>query len=73
MVDLSPKGMRFTCGEMIKPGTVVKISAPAFEAIATVKNVRPEPVAHQAVHSVGLSFLAINFGERKGNFLSARA
>ena len=62
--------MRFTCGEMIKPGTVVKISAPAFEAIATVKNVRREPIAEQAVHSIGASFLAIIFGDRKGNFLS---
>ena len=73
MVDLSPKGMRFTCAEMIKPGTVVKISAPAFEAIATVKNARREPIADQAVHSIGLSFLAVNFGERKGNFLSTCA
>lgn len=73
LVDLSPKGMRFTCGEPIKPGTVVKISSPAFEAVATVKNARRESDSDRALHSIGVSFLAIIFVNRKGTFLSTCA
>jgi hypothetical protein len=73
MVDLSPKGMRFTCGEPIKPGTVVKISSPVFEAIATVKNARNEPMSDKSVHFIGVSFLAIIFVNRKGSFFSTCA
>jgi len=73
MVDLSPKGMRFICGELIKPGTVVKISSPMFEAVAVAKNVRRERAAGREVISIGLSFLAIVFGNRKGNFISTCA
>jgi hypothetical protein len=73
MVDLSPKGMRFTCREAIRPGTLVKISSPAFEALAVVKNARREPAADPGSYSIGVSFLAIVFGNRKGNFLSTCA
>ncbi len=73
LVDLSPRGMRFICSEMIMQDSVIKVSAASFEALATVTNSHLEPDDGKELYSVGASFVAVNFGISKGTFLSAQA
>ena len=73
MVDFSPRGMRFLCSEKLTPGTVLKISSQLFEASGTVTNLREEVVDGQGSFAIGVCFLAINFAEPKGIFLSTSA
>ena len=73
MVDISPIGMRFLCGENLPPKTVVKISSRLFEASGAVTNVREEIVAGRKLFAVGICFLAISFVESRGTFLSTSA
>jgi hypothetical protein len=73
MVDISPKGMRFLCGESLPPKTVVKISSRLFEASGAVTNVREEIVAGRMLFAVGICFLAISFAESRGTFLATSA
>ncbi len=73
LIDLSPEGTRFVCGEPIRQGSMVKISAGSFEAIAVIRNIQREPDPGQELYSIGASFVAIKFGDRKGNFLSTSA
>jgi len=73
MVDISPKGMRFLCGEKLPPKTVLKISSPQFEASGAVTNVSEVIAAGRRRFAVGVCFLAISFAESKGTFLSTSA
>jgi len=73
MVDISPKGMRFLCGEDLSPKTVVKISSRLFEASGAVTNIREEIVAGRRLFAVGICFLAISFVASRGTFLSTSA
>jgi len=69
MIDFSPKGVRFTCSEKLAPRTVLKISCRLFEASGTVTNVSEE----LSGYSVGVCFLAVNFSDARGTFLSTSA
>jgi hypothetical protein len=73
MVDISPKGMRFLCGEKLPPKTVLKISSRQFEASGAVTNVGEVIVGGRRLFAVGICFLAISFAESKGTFLSTSA
>ncbi len=73
LVDLSPRGTRFLCSEFIRKGSVLKIRAGAFEALATVTNVRSVSTLEEELYSIGASFIAVSFGGCKGTFLSASA
>ncbi len=73
MIDISPNGMRLLCGKQIKPGTVLKISGPDFKASAKVIHTRPEKVDGKNLHAVGVSFLAVQFENPRGSFLSTLA
>jgi len=73
MVDISPKGMRFLCGERLPPKTVLKISSRQFEASGAVTNVSEVVVDGRRRFAVGICFLAIRFAESRGTFLSTSA
>jgi len=73
MLDLSPKGMRFLGSERLESGTVLKINTPLLTASAIVTNVHQKEKAGQMVYSIGVSFVAVAFGDSKGSFLSVTA
>ena len=73
MIDFSPKGMRFICGERLSPQTVLKISCRLFEASGTVTNVSEEMENAQRYYAVGVCFLAVCFTEPRGTFFSTSA
>ncbi len=69
MVDLSPTGIRFLCPEELAPGAVLKLAGAGFEATAVVKNSRRDG----ELHAVGAAFLAVEFDNPRGSFLSTSA
>ena len=73
MLDLSPKGMRFLCGEKLSPGVILKIEDPLLRASAVVSNLREEEAGGSMAYSVGVSFRAVEFADSKGSFLSVSA
>jgi hypothetical protein len=73
MLDLSPRGMRFLCGERLEPGAALRIAGRLCDAYAVVTNVRPEGLGDEGRYSVGVSFLAVRFNESKGSFLATSA
>ena len=73
MIDFSPKGMRFICGEKLAPKSVLKISSKLFEASGTVTNVSEEMSGKGPCYAVGICFLAVHFAESRGTFFSTSA
>jgi curved DNA-binding protein CbpA len=73
MVDLSPEGIRFICGEKLLPKTVLKIRSSLFEASGAVTNSQEMTVGNRKQYAIGVSFLAVNFVELKGTFISTSA
>jgi hypothetical protein len=70
LIDLSPKGTRFVSSEMIPLGSVVKISAGPFEAVATITNIQQESGSERPPFSIGAAFITVKFEARKGTFIS---
>jgi curved DNA-binding protein CbpA len=70
MIDLSPKGMRFVCEEQLLPKTVLKISSGLLDASGAVTNSQEKVCSGRKQYEIGVSFLAVNFDDSKGNFLS---
>jgi curved DNA-binding protein CbpA len=73
MIDFSPKGMRFICGEKLTPQTVLKISSSLFEASGTVTNLSEEISNGKRCYAVGVCFLAVRFIDPRGTFFSTSA
>ncbi len=73
LVDLSPKGMRFICNEKLLPKTVLKISCSFLEASCEVTNAQMKTTGRDTQYAIGVFFLAVNFAEPKGTFLSTSA
>jgi hypothetical protein len=73
MVDLSPKGMRFICGEKLLPKTILKIKSGIFEASGAVTNSQEKTIGDRKQYAIGVCFLAVNFVELKGTFISTSA
>jgi hypothetical protein len=73
MIDFSPKGMRFLCGEKLAPQTILKIRSRLFEASGTVTNLSEEISSGESCYAVGVCFLAVRFTESRGTFLSTSA
>jgi hypothetical protein len=73
MIDLSPQGMRFCCSKKIPPGTVLKIKSELCDASGTVTNAQKEIVDGQGLYAIGIVFLAVNFIEPRGSFVSTSA
>ncbi len=70
MVDLSPAGIRFECSEELACGAVLKVSGAGFEALAEVKYTSPQT---GDVRAVGAAFIAVEFENPRGSFLSTSA
>jgi hypothetical protein len=70
MVDLSPQGMRFVCEEKLSPKTVLKISCDLLEASGRITNIQENAGGARKTYAIGVFFLAVNFAEPKGVFLS---
>ncbi len=73
MIDFSPKGMRFLCGEEIESGAVLKISCSLFEASGTVSYASEEAAARGECYAIGVRFIAVRFADARGTFLSTSA
>lgn len=73
MVDFSPNGLRFLSSERLARGSMVKIKGPFFDASAQVKNVGQKQIEGQAFFEVGVVFVAINFQQLSGAFVSTSA
>ncbi len=73
LIDFSPKGLRFLCSERLAPQTVLKISSRLFEASGTVTNVSEEAAGVKPSYAIGICFLAVNFSDTRGTFLSTSA
>ncbi|HSW38534.1 MAG TPA: J domain-containing protein [Acidobacteriota bacterium] len=73
MIDLSPNGMRFACKEKLKPKMVLKISGRRLEASGAVTNVREAVCGGEKCYEIGVCFIAVNFKESRGTFLSTSA
>ena len=70
MNDLSPRGMGLLCKEHLAPGTILKISGSKILASAIVTNLREEMKGGRRLYLVGVRFLAVDFEENRGNFIS---
>jgi len=68
MVDLSPAGMRFLCGEELSVGSVIQISSPLLAATASVSQCRK--TRNGESYAVGVKFIAVNFESPSGVFIS---
>jgi curved DNA-binding protein CbpA len=73
MVDFSPKGLRFLSSERLARGSMLKIRGPFFDASAQVNNVRQKEIEGRTFFEVGVIFVAINFQQLSGAFLSTSA
>lgn len=70
MSDLSPRGMGFLCKEYLGPGTILKINGLKMLASAIVTNLREEIKEGRRLYSVGVRFLAVDFEDTRGHFIS---
>jgi len=70
MTDLSPHGMGLLCNEKLPPGTILKIKGQRLLASAVVTNLREEMKERQRLYSIGVSFLAVDFEDTGGYFIS---
>jgi hypothetical protein len=70
MTDLSPHGIGLLCSEHLSPGTILKISGPGLLASGVITNLREEKKSGRRLFSAGVSFLAVDFEETRGYFLS---
>lgn len=73
IVDLSPKGVRFTCCESLKPGTTVKISSAFLKGIVKIVNCQKRARPGRSSYIIGAQFLTVQLAEPKGSFFSASA
>jgi curved DNA-binding protein CbpA len=73
MIDFSPKGMRFICGERLAPQTVLKINSKLFAASGMVTNLSEEISDGKRCYAVGVCFLAVRFTDSRGTFFSTSA
>ncbi len=71
MVDLSPGGMMFLCAEDLPVGYVIQISSPLLEATASVTQCRK--TRNGESYFVGVKFIAVNFENPSGVFISTTA
>jgi len=70
MLDLSPKGIRFTCSEKLTPKSTIKIGCSTFKAEAEVVNYNKCLSNDIPIYSVGARFLTIKFRNPTGSFYS---
>jgi len=70
IIDISPKGMRFSAQERIKKNVVLKITSPDMIAIAQVVNAyKLHKLSFR--YKVGVKFLAVKFAKQAGTFYSS--
>ena len=70
MLDLSTKGIRFICSEILNVGSTIKTGCPLFKAEAEVVNSNIDLLTDKPIYSVGARFLSINFRNPRGSFYS---
>jgi len=71
MLDLSPGGMLFLCGEDLPVGSIIQISSPLLAATASVTQCRKTQTGK--AYSIGVKFIAVNFESPSGIFFSTTA
>ena len=70
MLDLSPKGIRFTCSEKLTHESTIKIGCSLFKAEAEVVNYNKNLSNDKPLYSVGARFRNIKFRNSTGSFYS---
>ena len=73
IINISPEGMRFRCGERLKARSVIKISGPYFKAIAEIKHSHKILLKGKTIYSVGVHFCSVTFAKQNGAFYSTTA
>lgn len=73
IIDISPEGMRFRCGEKLNSKSVIKISGPSLKAIAEVKHSYKIFLKGKIIYTVGVHFCSVTFSNQSGVFYSAAA
>ncbi len=69
IVDMSPNGMRFRCVKKLERNAIIKITNPAFIAIAQIVDICK---IHKLslYYDVGVKFVAVKFSNQTGMFYS---
>jgi curved DNA-binding protein CbpA len=70
MLDLSPKGIRFTCHDKLQRQSTINIGSPLFNAVARVVICEENTLTEKTTYSVGAQFLSVTFKSQKGSFYS---
>ncbi len=70
IIDISPEGMRFRCGEKLKSKSVIKISGPSLKAIAEIKHSHKIFLKGRTLYTVGVHFCSVTFSNQSGAFYS---
>lgn len=70
IVDLSPKGMRFTCSEALTPDSHVKVSSTFLKGIVKIINCQKKA---RSVYVIGAQFLTVELADSRGSFFSTSA
>ncbi len=70
ILDLSPKGIRFTCSEKLTQQSTIKIGCSLFKAEAEVVNYNKNLSTDKPVYSVGARFRIVKFRNPTGSFYS---
>ncbi|MCH7754716.1 J domain-containing protein [candidate division KSB1 bacterium] len=73
IIDISPAGMRFRCGEKLNSKSVIKISGSYLKAIAEVKHSYKLFFKGKTIYTVGVHFCSVTFSNQSGAFYSATA
>lgn len=70
LLDLSPRGLRFSCEFGLDLGQIIKIDGDQFKAVAEVIH---QNIVHRTNALTGVRFRTVSFESTKGNFLNASA
>ncbi len=70
IIDISPAGMRFRCGEKLKSKSIIKISGSYLKAIAEVKHSYRLFLKGRTLYTVGVHFRSVTFSNQSGAFYS---
>ncbi len=70
LLDISPKGIRFSCPEELKQGTTIRLKSPLLKADVKIVNSYKTLLNEKIYYSVGAKFLEVTFSSNKGSFYS---
>ncbi|HLA75215.1 MAG TPA: PilZ domain-containing protein, partial [Gammaproteobacteria bacterium] len=73
MLDLSPKGISFTSPATLQLNQIIKIQSPVLQATARVVHCKTKRARWDTEHTIGVSFISVEFTRPRGTFVSVAA